>query len=34
MYIDSASVKNTVITSDSIYIIIDPSNPAKSLPDL
>lgn len=34
IYIDSASVKNTIIGSDSINVIIDPSLPGKSLPDL
>ncbi len=34
IYIDSASVKNTIIGSDSINIIIDPALPGKSLPDL
>lgn len=32
-YIDSASVKNIVIGNDSITLIIDPSNPQRSLPD-
>lgn len=32
-YIDSASVKNVVIGSDSINIIIDPGKPERSLPD-
>lgn len=34
VHIDSASVKNTIISNDSISIIIDPSHPGKSLPDL
>jgi len=34
IYIDSASVKNTIIGSDSINIIVDPSLPGTSLPDL
>lgn len=34
VYTDSASVKNTIISNDSINIIIDPSLPGKSLPDL
>jgi hypothetical protein len=34
IYIDSASVRNTVIGNDSINIIIDVTNPAESLPDL
>lgn len=33
-YIDSASVKNAIIGSDSINIIIDPALPGKGLPDL
>ncbi|WP_018617046.1 hypothetical protein [Segetibacter koreensis] len=32
-YIDSAFVRNIVIGSDSINIIIDPANAQKSLPD-
>ena len=34
VYLDSASVANVVINSDSILIIIDPSNPGKSIPDI
>ena len=33
-YKDSATVPNLVIKSDSIRIIIDPSKPFKSIPDL
>jgi len=32
-FVDSASVKNIVIGSDSINIIFDPQNPKASLPD-
>lgn len=34
VYIDSASVKNIIIGSDSINIIVDPSLSGTSLPDL
>ena len=34
LYIDSATVANVVIKTDSIYVIIDPSNPGKSIPDI
>lgn len=34
IYIDSATVRNTVIGNDSINVIIDVSNPSKALPDL
>lgn len=33
-YIDSATLPNVVINSDSIFIIIDPSHPGKSIPDI
>ncbi|HSU49105.1 MAG TPA: hypothetical protein VLJ41_00880 [Segetibacter sp.] len=33
-YIDSATLPNVIIGSDSIYIIIDPSYPGKSIPDI
>ncbi|GEO09452.1 DUF3592 domain-containing protein [Segetibacter aerophilus] len=34
VYIDSATVRNIVINSDSITVVIDPSNPGKSIPDI
>ena len=34
LYHDSAIIKNVVIGNDSIRVIIDPSNPAKGIPDL
>ena len=33
-YTDSATLPNVIIGSDSIYIIIDPSYPGKSIPDI
>ncbi|MCW3081407.1 hypothetical protein [Segetibacter sp.] len=33
-YIDSATVANTIINSDSITVLIDPSNPGRSIPDI
>ncbi|MDQ6814734.1 MAG: hypothetical protein M3040_13415 [Bacteroidota bacterium] len=33
-YLDSATISNVIIRNDSIRIIIDPSNPSKSIPDL
>ena len=32
-YIDSSIIKNVVLASDSINVIIDPANPAKAIPD-
>jgi len=33
-YTDSAVIKNIVIKSDSINVIIDPSNPTKGIPQI
>ena len=33
LYIDSATVANVVINTDSIFVIIDPSHPEKAIPD-
>ena len=33
-YVDSATVANVIINTDSISVIIDPSNPGKSIPDI
>ena len=33
-YTDSATVANVIIDTDSISVIIDPSNPGKSIPDI
>lgn len=32
-YTDSATVVNVVINTDSIFVITDPSNPARAIPD-
>jgi hypothetical protein len=34
VYVDSATVGNVIINTDSIPIIIDPANPEKSVPDI
>lgn len=34
LFSDSATIANVVIGSDSISIIINPSNPGKSIPDI
>ena len=33
-FTDSAIIKNTVVGTDSINLIIDPSQPGRSIPDL
>jgi hypothetical protein len=33
-YTDSAVIKNTVVSTDSINLIINPTQPGKSIPDL
>jgi hypothetical protein len=34
LYTDSATIKNKILQSDSINVIVDPKKPAKAIPDI